>query len=318
MKLLLLSGENIELAKAEVNSLIRIKFNNRIGVTKHNKFNFKRFAYVNSVFDFLFSCKYSELMNRINEFDFAKYYKKDYAVSIIKFSNNEFCEKKNRFNEKEIAEKIWYRLKKPVVNLRNPKTTFFFIFSENFDKVYCCTNMTQIAKLNDFENRKAHKRPEPKPISLHPKLARCMVNLTGAYEGELIVDPFCGTGGILIEAAFCGFKVRGNDIEEKMIEHSIKNLKHYGLKGNFGVNDYFSSKRKYKYIVTDLPYGKNTKKIDKDFLIKSLNKLKTDSKICVVTIPKNSIKPVEINKLKPKMIFDYYIHKSLTKQILVI
>jgi len=50
-----------------------------------------------------------------------------------------------------------------------------------------------------FGKRKPHMRPGFHPSSLNPKLARAFVNLTGIRKGT-IVDMFCGTGGILIEA----------------------------------------------------------------------------------------------------------------------
>ena len=110
-----------------------------------------------------------------------------------------------------------------------------------------------------FEKRKSHLRPRPSPISLHPKLARALVNLTGAEENEIITDPFCGSGGILIEAGLMGMKTIGYDINKKMIWKSMVNLKHYKIKNcKLEVKDFFKINKKYKYIVSDLPYGLNT------------------------------------------------------------
>lgn len=68
---------------------------------------------------------------------------------------------------------------------------------------------------------------------LPPKLARIMVNLTGRAAGR-ILDPFCGTGVLLQEAALLGFDVYGTDLSEKMIRYSKENLDwitaKYGLK----------------------------------------------------------------------------------------
>ena len=69
-----------------------------------------------------------------------------------------------------------------------------------------------------FEERKVQHRPFFSPISLHPKLARVLVNISAIKRDETLLDPFCGTGGILIEAGLIGAKVIGSDIEEKMIE----------------------------------------------------------------------------------------------------
>lgn len=58
---------------------------------------------------------------------------------------------------------------------------------------------------------------------LPPKLARMMVNLTGVASGRLL-DPFCGTGVLLQEAALLGFDVYGTDLSEKMVRYSTENL----------------------------------------------------------------------------------------------
>ncbi|MGC8609676.1 MAG: TIGR01177 family methyltransferase, partial [Thermoplasmata archaeon] len=58
-----------------------------------------------------------------------------------------------------------------------------------------------------FESRKAPLRPYFSPVSMHPKYARFLVNSAHVREGETILDPFCGTGGVLIEAAMIGIKI---------------------------------------------------------------------------------------------------------------
>jgi tRNA G10 N-methylase Trm11 len=58
---------------------------------------------------------------------------------------------------------------------------------------------------------------------LPPKLARMMVNLSGVQKGR-VLDPFCGTGVVLQEAALLGFDVYGTDLSDKMIDYSGINL----------------------------------------------------------------------------------------------
>ncbi|HUC96735.1 MAG TPA: methyltransferase domain-containing protein, partial [Candidatus Saccharimonadales bacterium] len=61
---------------------------------------------------------------------------------------------------------------------------------------------------------------------LPPKLAQIMINLAigDKKEIERILDPFCGTGVILQEAALMGYSVYGTDLSEKMIRYSRDNL----------------------------------------------------------------------------------------------
>lgn len=62
---------------------------------------------------------------------------------------------------------------------------------------------------------------------LPPKLALMMVNLAiGPNTGtpQRILDPFCGTGVLLQEAALIGNPVYGTDLAEKMIRYTNDNL----------------------------------------------------------------------------------------------
>ncbi len=172
-----------------------------------------------------------------------------------------------------------------------------------------------------FGLRRAHLRPCLSPVSLSPKLARCLVNISGADEE--IYDPFCGTGGILIEAGLMGLKCHGSDIDEEMLKKCKINLKHYEIKYfKLEKKDATKIRKKYGYIITDLPYGLNTKKQDFDKLY--LNFLKNLKRIlknrAVVVFPnKTDYKKMIVSAgLKIEGEFEYYIHKSLTKKIVII
>ena len=74
---------------------------------------------------------------------------------------------------------------------------------------------------------------------LPPKLAQILINLCGPLsEGSTILDPFCGTGVVLQEALLMGYRAYGTDINERMIDYSEKNLKHFDFKNfKLGVGD---------------------------------------------------------------------------------
>lgn len=62
---------------------------------------------------------------------------------------------------------------------------------------------------------------------LPPKLAQTMINLAASNldnKKSVILDPFCGTGVILQEAALLGFSVYGSDLSEKMVQYTKENL----------------------------------------------------------------------------------------------
>ncbi len=83
-----------------------------------------------------------------------------------------------------------------------------------------------IQPMEDFANRD-YKRPciDSKSGMLPPKLARTLVNLTYKNTEATILDPFCGSGTLLMEAVVMGFThIIGSDISKEAVEDSKKNL----------------------------------------------------------------------------------------------
>lgn len=80
---------------------------------------------------------------------------------------------------------------------------------------------------DQFEARHVRSRPFFSPVSLHPRYARALVNLTQVKRGQSLLDPFCGTGGILLEASLIGAKALGSDISPQMIDGCKMNMSHF-------------------------------------------------------------------------------------------
>ncbi|OGS50504.1 MAG: hypothetical protein A3K65_07040 [Euryarchaeota archaeon RBG_16_68_12] len=112
-----------------------------------------------------------------------------------------------------------------------------------------------------FESRKVANRPFTQPISLHPKFARALVNLSRCPTGGRLLDPFCGTGGIAIEGARLGMRVLASDLSERMVRGTAATLAHYGLEADTFQADVGDVPRRVKRvdaIATDPPYGRST------------------------------------------------------------
>ncbi|TFG14989.1 methyltransferase domain-containing protein [Candidatus Thorarchaeota archaeon] len=62
-------------------------------------------------------------------------------------------------------------------------------------------------------------------ISTSPKLCRTLLTLSGAREGDTVLDPFCGSGTLLMEAALLGMKCIGLDVDGDAVEGTRSNLK---------------------------------------------------------------------------------------------
>jgi tRNA G10 N-methylase Trm11 len=74
------------------------------------------------------------------------------------------------------------------------------------------------------------KRDRQKPIRdplvgmLPPKLAQQLINLTQFKSNNTVLDPFCGTGTLLMEAQLMELDVYGSDIAPNMVKASTQNL----------------------------------------------------------------------------------------------
>ena len=310
-RIFLLSKHNLKLSQAEVLSIFegKSKLIDNLLLIDTRKTYFNRLAYTKAVYQQLFSCKKKDLSKTILKFDWNKYYEHSFAIRSFG---------KNHVPDRELADQIWDLLNKPVVNLVRPKTEFHFYFVK--DVVHCGLLIDDMSE--KFEERKAHLRPMLHPTSLHPRLARCLVNLTGAIQPGTIIDPFCGTGGILIEAGLMDFKVIGYDIDDLMIKRADKNLKHFKVKYQLRKKDATKIKIRYNYIVTDLPYARSSKKVDLEKLYSAFlkNLKKTLKKQAVICFPSfiNHKKYIKAAKLKLKAEYSYYLHKSLSKTVCVI
>ncbi len=206
------------------------------------------------------------------------------------------------------------------VNLENPDITIL-CFPTN--KTYYAGFLLPLART--FEARKPQFRPYFSPTSMHPKLARTLVNLARVKKGDLILDPFCGTGGILIEAGLMGTRVMGVDWDKRAVEGCKKNLHFYNLKGKITQGDALNLKlrKKVDAIVTDLPYGhssllsyKNLREMYRDFLLSAENNLKAGGYL-VAVLPAKYDLPIP-RTLSLTESHKIYVHKSLSRKILVL
>lgn len=83
-----------------------------------------------------------------------------------------------------------------------------------------------VQPFEEFSHRD-YGRPErdSKSGMLPPKLARMMVNFSGATADSSLLDPFCGSGTVLQEALLMGVaRVYGSDMSEKAVSDTLHNL----------------------------------------------------------------------------------------------
>ena len=201
------------------------------------------------------------------------------------------------------------------VDLREPDFTIKMLMS---DKVHLFIE-EHVTETDLLEKRKVGERPFFSPISLHPKYARALINLTGVKRGGTVLDPFCGTGGIVIEAADMGMKAIASDFDPEMVAGCRENLEYYGLPiHDFDVLDIGEIADRFPNldaVCTDPPYGRSTKTGGED-----IDRIYRRAGTAIAS----ALKPgsmagivlphiVQYPEMKLETVFEQRVHGSLTR-----
>lgn len=309
-----LCAENIDYRIIEANDDVLVIDTN---TSKKIKVVANRLSYTFFVDEFLFSC--STLTDKIKKYAIDNKVDKKGSIA-IKYKN-----RSDNIESKPIIQALAeIYTEGRTVSLEKPDIEIRSIITDS--KVYVGIKKTEINR-SIFEERKVQHRPFFSPISLHPKLARALINLSMIKKDGLLLDPFCGTGGILLEAGLMGVHVVGSDIENKMIEGCKKTLDFYNIK-NFklfcsDVGNISKHVSEVDAVVTDLPYGKST--TTKGEEMKNLYKrafenislvMKKDARAVIGLSNKNMISIAE-NYLSFVEKHDFRAHSSLTRYFVV-
>jgi tRNA (guanine10-N2)-dimethyltransferase len=226
--------------------------------------------------------------------------------------------------ERKLGELVLNEKTKAKVNLKNSDKTFVGILTDG--KFIFGMKLAEILP-KPFVERRPKKKPFFHPSAMHAKLARCMVNLAKPKTGELLLDPFCGTGSTLIEAALIGCRVLGLDIQRRMVRGSLKNLAYFHInpEGVIVADAKNPPIRKIDCVVTDPPYGRSattrkrtTKQIVEEVLMTVHGMLDNGRRVCMAA-------PKTLNIGQIGIVLGYkhleshfvYVHRSLTREIAI-
>ena len=136
-----------------------------------------------------------------------------------------------------------------------------------------------------------------------------------------MLDPFCGVGGILLEAGVLGIRATGIELDEKWAEGAEENAWFFRLEKKVSVinQDFLEwDGKKFECIVTDLPYGKSSglfgKKLDELYL-KAFDKFHKHTKKVVVMAQQDLRRQLKAKGWKVKYTTSFYVHKSMRRHI---
>jgi len=317
MHLILLSGENLKLARLEAETLLKLEDTRLEGnylyctIPTENMKLVNRLSYTKKLYEIVYVTTRKNLEVSLKEYPWINFYEKNFCVRITSSEH---------YDERYYAGFVWQSLEKstrPKVSLDNANL---------FIEIFIIDDRATVTRLlyhnfETYEERKAHLKPILHPTAMHPKMARALVNIVNA---STVIDPFCGACGILTEAGLLGVKFIGYDIDKKILKSAKTNLEYYNIENkNYKliIKDATTIKN-LQNVVTDLPYGKSSKK--SEALVTLYAKfLKNLSGRAVIVMP--SFMPYKkiLDKNLPKSltvltIINHYVHKSLTRKIILI
>lgn len=113
----------------------------------------------------------------------------------------------------------------------------FFVFEDEWELYFGMVE--QVYSHLKIKQRDMKKPVRRQSLAISPRLAKILINLSQVKKNQLLVDGFCGVGGILIEGVIKGVNVYGVDKNPKAIEQCKQNMrwleKNYKLEGSWKV-----------------------------------------------------------------------------------
>jgi len=177
-----------------------------------------------------------------------------------------------------------------------------------------------------FGERRPRRRPFFHPSALDPKLARLYVNLARAWAGDVVLDPFTGTGSILVEAWMLGCLPVGFDLDPFMVKGAARNLEALGAQALLAVGDARRlAARSVDCVATDPPYGRASSthglgylELLSEFLSSTAEALKRGRYACFAAPSWIEVEEVASTVgLEVVECHDLRVHRSLTRRIVV-
>jgi len=135
------------------------------------------------------------------------------------------------------------------------------------------------------------------PAALRPTVAYALLRVSGIREGDMILDPMCGSGTILIEAALAFKRVRlyGMDINEEYLKGAMKSARKAGVGhrilfkvGNARYLEEEFPNADFDRVITNPPYGvrmrpRDIKSLYRGLIRGSYNILKEGGSLTLLT-----------------------------------
>jgi len=331
--ILILNGNNKDLAIEEFKILYKIYFDKEVEIKPIENVLYL----VETDFDlkndeFLYRLTYTncivKVLGEFSSFDSFK----DNLPDIKEFEGLPFRvrikkSKKNlevNFEEKDLAKPIWDSFENPKVSIKEYDIEYNFVFAEKLGRFFFGFKLYENKK--EYLLRMPKMRPVVMPYTLKSDMARAVINLLGLKRG-VVLDPFCGIGGILLEACDLGFEVIGNDISYNDLKYFKKNFDYYFPSCNYqrilaDSQTQFLKDNSVDGIVSDIPYGRCSRKLGSDlyesFLKNAKCMLKSNKRLVIVYANFCEFKDLALKYFDFVCEVEEYINSTMTRHILVL
>ena len=171
-------------------------------------------------------------------------------------------------------------------DLDNPKKRFGVVLDNSAGYVAWGWMIGQGPGKHGWSAMRANKRPFFRPVSLEPRLARAAVNIAAGTSKGRVIDPMCGTGGILIESALSGRPTLGIDFDPVMVDGSQQNIEWAEVEADVVRGDAtrFEFPSDFTAVVVDPPYGRNSPSDEKliEDMLANIRKQTTDCRLVMI------------------------------------
>jgi len=346
-------GRNPELSRAEILAYLQarnrthkeILFNENILIIETDddeKFNIQEFGGTVHFGKITFEGNQQELKKYLNKTEIIPSDKFSYGM----FGNESpetlkeiFKKRKKKATQKHGKNQIKFQDGK---KQEFPKADFYILFHSTSPNTYHLTpNPSSSARVylgiatQTYNNEEVKKRDMQKPVrreslAISPRLSKILINLSGAKPHTLMLDPFCGIGGILQEALIKKINVYGIDKDKQATIDAEQNLK--WLIKQYKINSTYKIENKdarnspdlqFFAIATETPLGKTLRKKPNDNeakqiiqnfeayiipILKKLKKVKKPSAKIAITFPVVKVFHTDAKKIAEKT--DLKIHTN--------
>ena len=214
-------------------------------------------------------------------------------------------------------------------DLDNPKQKLGVVLDNSAGYVAWGWMVGQGPGKHGWSAMRANKRPFFRPVSLEPRLARSAVNIAAGTKHGVVVDPMCGTGGILIESALSGRETLGIDFDPIMVDGCQKNIDWAKVDAKVVRGDAtrFELPDNVAAVVVDPPYGRNSPRDEKliEDMLENVRKQSPGSKLVVILpvspgsddLDEEITTDIKLHGYEIESAYGIPVHKSLGRILII-